>query len=258
MKKGKDVKMLHKKGISQAVGFVLIIAITIGLAVFVGTWMKDRSEETAVDIASDLEKTTRCDDTTLRAIANCDSICSWDLDAGNCVETESGVGCHFFDEDQVTCEQNWEICKWDEPASECLNEHDGAQFCGAYIDQGSCVEKYACDWNTDNPLDPFCEGDTGTWSGGCGGYDIEECGERAGRYIGSITLENKGLFSIVGLKCNGLDVDEIFEVLLPDEVRNEEGLNNCLGITKVLMVPFVGVSDGETFGCVTKKVTLEC
>ena len=209
---------MNKKGLSQAVGFVLLVGLSIGLAVFVGTWLRGQSEKTAQGLAEDVEKNTRCDDTLIRAIANCDRICRYD--GNNCVNNQNARnrgGCDFFDEDQIGCERN-----------------SGAD--------GICI------WMNSN-----CEDDTG-----CGEYDTEnECNTQAEAFIHNITFENKGLFSITKLKCNGEDVP--FN-LKPDEKKEmgQQPLNNCVNTRRVVVIPFIELSNGDDFGCTSKRVILQC
>ena len=203
---------MNKKGLSQAVGFVLLVGLSIGLAIFVGTWLRGQSEKTAQGLAEDVEKNTKCDDTLIRAIANCDRICRYD--GTSCVDNQNarnGGGCDFFDDDETGCERNNNICSWDDP---------------------SCVD-----------------------APGCSSYDQVDCNTLAEAYIANITLENKGLFSITKLKCNGADVNF---GLKPDEKKEQERLNNCVNTRRVVMIPFIKLSNGDDFGCTSKRVILQC
>ena len=206
---------MNKKGLSQAVGFVLLVGLSIGLAIFVGTWMRGQSEKTAQGLAEDVEKNTKCDDTLIRAIANCDRICVWSsVWSSGCVNNPNGGGCDFFDGDEAGCMRNSDICDWDD---------DDDSDCG---DDRGCAE-----------------------------YDTENECKESEAYIRDITFENKGLFTISKLKCNGVDVDF---TLKPDEKKEQQSLNNCINTRRAVMIPFINLSNGDYFGCTSKRVILQC
>ena len=150
----RNARMINKKGISQAVGFVLLLGLSVSLAIFVGIWIKERSEKTIEGVAGNQERETKCDDVLLNVFPNC------------------GV----VDENVVVI---------------------------------------------------------------------------------SLNLTNRGLFSIVQLRCDGFFVD-LEPPLTPGEKREGQDLNNCIGSVTSIIVPMVNLSNGEIFGCYEKRVYAKC
>ena len=152
--------MLSNKGISHAIGWVLLVGLSVSLAIFIGIWLRTQSEKTITGVADSLEKDTKCDDTLLKVIPNC----------GNVV----GMGI----------------------------------------------------------------------------------------VIVSLNLTNKGLFTIYRLQCNLMSVD-LVPGLFPDGRRRVsdglgQPLNNCINTATVVIMPFVNLSNGELFGCASKRVRATC
>ncbi len=54
-----------KKGVSQAVAWVLLLGLSISLALVVGTWLSRITEDTGKEIVSDTLNDQRCADTVL-------------------------------------------------------------------------------------------------------------------------------------------------------------------------------------------------
>jgi len=146
--------MLKKVGISHAIGWVMLVGLSVSLAIFIGIWLRSQSEKTISGVADNLEKDTKCDDTLLKIIPNCGVV-------------GMGIG------------------------------------------------------------------------------------------IVSLNLTNKGLFSIYRLQCNATFVD-LSPGLAPDETRRGQALNNCINTATMVIMPFVNLSNGELFGCASKRVRTIC
>ena len=61
------VKM-HKKGVSIAVAWVLLLGLSIALAILVGTWLKEISKDTGDEIVATSTKDQLCADTILAVV----------------------------------------------------------------------------------------------------------------------------------------------------------------------------------------------
>ncbi len=111
---------MHKKGVSQAVGFVLLVGLSIGLAIFVGVWIKEQSKKSISGIADNLEKDTKCDDTLLTVVPNCKNsgICGWGVAKSKCYDNP---GCRMYDGDKQGCLRLDDICNWIEDTENCQN-----------------------------------------------------------------------------------------------------------------------------------------
>ena len=68
---------MQKRGLSEVVGWVLLIGISVMMGTVVMQWMKDHTEETAHDLAEDTEQTYLCDETAFDVTfitTNCDTL----------------------------------------------------------------------------------------------------------------------------------------------------------------------------------------
>lgn len=60
--------MMYRKGISQAVSWVLLLGLSISLAISVGVWLKNISKETGDEVVNSATRDQRCADTVLAVI----------------------------------------------------------------------------------------------------------------------------------------------------------------------------------------------
>ena len=63
---------MNHKGVSQAVAWVLLVGLSISLAIFVGVWLQQQSEEVVEGIVSDSEIRGRCSGVYFNAVQGCD------------------------------------------------------------------------------------------------------------------------------------------------------------------------------------------
>ena len=57
----------NKKGIAQAVSWVLLIGFSVAIATFVGFWLRQTAEKSAEGLQDEITKKSRCADTSISA-----------------------------------------------------------------------------------------------------------------------------------------------------------------------------------------------
>ena len=62
---------MNRKGVSQAVAWVLLVGLSISLTIFVGVWLQDQSKDAIEGIVSDSEIKGRCSNVYFSAEDNC-------------------------------------------------------------------------------------------------------------------------------------------------------------------------------------------
>jgi len=114
-----------KRGVSQAVGWVLLVGLSISLAIFVGVWIKEQSQRSITGVADNLEKDTKCDDVLLSVIPNCKNgnICLWQ--DPDCVNV---LGCGLLVKED--CELLSDICKWNNENGVCEDDSGCSEYSG--------------------------------------------------------------------------------------------------------------------------------